>query len=145
GRLVEAPSAALGAEGLEVEPQLELNNPATRIVRAGHRRITVGGASLSEVSSIGSDGLQRTVYAGDAANEEVRPVEGIQELNTPFEVCSLCDANPLHQVQIKSRCHWAVKNQPVAQFTGRGWWSNVRRVRIKRAAVFKRRLCVGDD
>src|SRR6185295_13888021 len=131
--------------GLEVEPQLELNDPAARIVRAGHRRITVGGAGLSEVSSIGSDGLQRAVHAGDAANEEVRSVECIEELNTPFEVCSLSDANPLHQVQIKSRSHWAVKHEPVTEFAGRGWGSNVRRVRIKGAAVFKRRLCVGDE
>lgn len=99
---------------LEVEPQLELDKPATGIVCARNRRIAVGSAGLAKCAVIPSDCPQRAVYAGDASDEEVRPVKRVQELNASFEVGPFGNRNALHNVKVKTRSHRTIENQAVA-------------------------------
>src|SRR5205085_6148021 len=123
---------------LEVEPELPLNQPSTRIVCPRYRDITVRGAGLSERRRGRTDAADRCVRI---AEEKVRPVERIQERNATLEIYLLRQAKLFEHVEIKTRRHWPMENNAIAKDARCQRWSNVRRVWIQRSTRPTRESC----
>src|SRR6476646_9470746 len=83
---------------LEVEPEYELTDAATGIIRS--RSILVGSRHAAE--GRGPQTAESVYVIGSRAHEEVDVVKGVQHFNAHFHVDVLREANLLCYAEIKT-------------------------------------------